>query len=84
MTLADKIVVMKDGRIEQVGHPLDVYENPVNTFVANFMGNPPMNLIDVDSTFGSYKFDNKDIILGIRPEKFSLISDNTDYEVEAM
>ncbi len=45
MTLADRIVVMKDGYIEQVGTPLDVFNNPVNTFVAGFIGSPPMNLI---------------------------------------
>ncbi len=46
MTLADRIVIMKDGRIEQVGTPREVFENPVNTFVATFIGSPPMNLID--------------------------------------
>jgi len=45
MTLADRIVVMKDGNIEQVGTPLEVFEHPVDTFVASFIGSPPMNLI---------------------------------------
>lgn len=45
MTLADRIVVMKDGYIEQVGTPMDVFNNPMNTFVASFIGSPPMNLI---------------------------------------
>ena len=45
MTLADRIVVMRDGYIEQVGAPLDIFENPVNTFVAGFIGSPPMNLV---------------------------------------
>ncbi|PHR62046.1 MAG: sugar ABC transporter ATP-binding protein [Robiginitomaculum sp.] len=45
MTLADRIVVMKDGHIVQVGAPLDVFERPVDTFVASFIGSPPMNLI---------------------------------------
>ena len=43
MTLADRIVVMNDGRIEQIGAPMDLYVNPVNTFVAGFIGSPPMN-----------------------------------------
>jgi len=43
MTLADRIVVMHDGRIEQVGAPMEVFSNPVNTFVAGFIGSPPMN-----------------------------------------
>ena len=45
MTMADKIVVMQGGRIEQVGAPLDLYDRPVNTFVAGFIGSPSMNLI---------------------------------------
>ena len=44
MTLADRIVVMKDGDIQQVGTPLEVFNNPVNKFVATFLGSPPMNL----------------------------------------
>lgn len=43
MTLADRIVVMNDGIIEQVGTPMDLFLNPVNTFVAGFIGSPPMN-----------------------------------------
>jgi len=45
MTLADRIVIMRDGHIEQIGTPLDLFENPVNTFVATFIGSPPMNLL---------------------------------------
>jgi ABC-type sugar transport system ATPase subunit len=45
MTLADRIVVMRDGIIEQVGTPLDIYNNPVSVFVADFFGSPSMNLI---------------------------------------
>jgi multiple sugar transport system ATP-binding protein len=44
MTLADRIVIMRDGYIEQVGKPIDLFQNPVNTFVAGFIGTPPMNL----------------------------------------
>lgn len=46
MTLADRIVIMKDGNIHQVGTPLEVYERPADTFVAGFIGNPSMNMID--------------------------------------
>jgi len=46
MTLADKIVVLQDGRIEQVGAPLDLYNSPKNVFVAGFIGSPRMNLLD--------------------------------------
>ncbi|MGV2020267.1 ABC transporter ATP-binding protein [Agrobacterium sp. 22-223-1] len=45
MTMADRIVVMRDGFVEQVGTPLDIYDNPATTFVAGFIGMPPMNLI---------------------------------------
>jgi multiple sugar transport system ATP-binding protein len=46
MTLADKIVVLQSGRIEQTGAPLDIYNNPQNVFVAGFIGSPRMNLIE--------------------------------------
>jgi multiple sugar transport system ATP-binding protein len=45
MTMADKIVVMQSGRIEQVGAPLELYDRPANTFVAGFIGSPAMNLL---------------------------------------
>jgi ABC-type sugar transport system ATPase subunit len=45
MTLADKIVVLRDGRVEQIGAPLDLYRRPANAFVAGFIGSPKMNLI---------------------------------------
>ncbi|WP_312472409.1 ATP-binding cassette domain-containing protein, partial [Brucella sp.] len=47
MTLADKIVVLRDGRVEQMGSPLELYHHPVNRFVAGFIGSPTMNFIDV-------------------------------------
>ena len=46
MTMADKIVVMQNGHIEQIGSPLEVYDRPDNTFVAEFIGSPAMNMID--------------------------------------
>src|SRR3954469_23051445 len=45
MTMADKIVVMRDGRVEQTGSPLEVYDHPVNQFVAGFIGSPAMNFL---------------------------------------
>ncbi|MBT3272225.1 MAG: TOBE domain-containing protein [Spirochaetales bacterium] len=47
MTMADKIVVMKAGVIQQIGSPLELYNNPVNRFVAGFIGSPPMNFMTV-------------------------------------
>ncbi|RDJ08705.1 ABC transporter ATP-binding protein [Rhizobium grahamii] len=46
MTMADKIVVMRAGQIEQVGRPLELYDRPINTFVATFIGSPAMNLFE--------------------------------------
>ncbi len=45
MTLADKVVVLHDGRIQQIGNPQQIYSNPANSMVAGFLGNPPMNII---------------------------------------
>src|SRR6202023_3304558 len=50
MTMADKIVVLQDGRIEQVGSPMDLYEHPVNKFVAGFIGSPQMNFLEGRAT----------------------------------
>ena len=50
MTLADRIVVMNAGRIEQVGTPLELYNRPANLFVAGFIGSPQMNFIDGGAT----------------------------------
>ncbi|MDR1613483.1 MAG: ABC transporter ATP-binding protein [Planctomycetota bacterium] len=47
MSLSDRIAIMKDGRLQQFGTPLEVYDNPVNVFVAGFIGEPPMNLARV-------------------------------------
>ncbi len=46
MTLADRVVVMKQGKVQQVGTPTEIYDNPANTFVASFIGSPAMNLMD--------------------------------------
>jgi multiple sugar transport system ATP-binding protein len=48
MTMADKIVVLRAGRVEQIGAPLELYNRPVNTFVAGFIGSPRMNFLPVD------------------------------------
>jgi multiple sugar transport system ATP-binding protein len=48
MTMGDKIVVMRDGIIQQIGDPLTLYNKPVNRFVAGFMGSPPMNFMTIE------------------------------------
>lgn len=63
MTLADKIVVLRDGRVEQVGSPMELYNNPANQFVAGFIGSPAMNFLPADM-FGGQAGQT----LGVRPE----------------
>jgi len=91
MTLASKIVVMKDGYIQQVGTPAEIYHQPANTFVANFMGSPAMNLVPATCTLSGFEFSSgqqlslseqqkhtangKKVIVGIRPEAITLGDD---------
>ncbi len=70
MTLADRIVVLQAGRIEQVGTPMELYERPQNTFVAGFIGSPKMNLIT-----GAPADTLKAKTIGVRPEHFDIASD---------
>jgi multiple sugar transport system ATP-binding protein len=67
MTMADKIVVLNAGRIEQVGSPLDLYHSPKNVFVAGFIGSPKMNLIS-----GTEAEKQGAKTIGVRPEHISL------------
>ena len=52
MTLADRMMVLNGGRVEQIGTPLEVYSRPASTFVAGFIGSPPMNLVPVSRNAG--------------------------------
>ena len=86
MTLADRIVVMNEGRIEQVGTPMELFMNPANIFVAGFLGSPPMNQMhgvitekgaDVDGVTIAVEGNltaqvGRKVIVGIRPEHVSL------------
>jgi len=77
MTLADKIVVLRDGRIEQVGSPIDLYDRPANAFVAQFIGSPKMNFFSASdlTTTGKDRLGRQltdDMQVGIRPEHFTL------------
>lgn len=71
MTLADRIVVLNQGRVEQVGTPLELYERPASQFVAGFIGSPRMNFIS-----GPVAADNDTHTLGIRPEDITLSPDS--------
>ena len=61
MTLADRVVVMKRGIVQQVGSPTEIYDNPANTFVASFIGSPAMNLIEGQVTGGAFKADSTEV-----------------------
>jgi multiple sugar transport system ATP-binding protein len=86
MTLADRVVVMDKGVIQQIGTPKQIYEKPINTFVASFIGNPPMNLIKGKIENGSFlskniqiknfKHINNQYILGFRAEDATISDDN--------
>lgn len=78
--MGSRIAVMREGKIQQLGTPLEVYDRPANVFVAQFIGTPPMNLFRasvVDSTLRTPSFtlpvpsaieQGRDVIVGIRPE----------------
>ncbi|NBD29419.1 MAG: sn-glycerol-3-phosphate ABC transporter ATP-binding protein UgpC [Alphaproteobacteria bacterium] len=81
MTMADRVVVMNSGRIEQVGPPMEIYRHPANLFVAQFIGSPAMNLLDATLTETGAEIAGKthialsgardvgrQIVLGFRPE----------------
>lgn len=83
MSISDMIVVMKDGVVQQIGKPQDVYDNPVNLFVAKFLGTPPINVfeghvrdntlyIGEDSVLHVNNVPNGEVYVGIRPEGFLL------------
>jgi lactose/L-arabinose transport system ATP-binding protein len=97
MTLADKIVVLRAGRIEQVGAPLDLYRDPDNKFVAGFIGSPAMNFLNgtvVDGQVAVPALGRKvavtvnlpaegtDVILGIRPEHIEVKAGTGDLRAD--
>lgn len=82
MTMGDRIAVLRDGLLQQVGSPRELYDHPANTFVAGFIGSPAMNLVTVPVVDGGVQFGNRTIdisratfseageqvIVGVRPE----------------
>ncbi|MBP5270136.1 MAG: ABC transporter ATP-binding protein [Clostridia bacterium] len=81
MSISDEIVVMKAGVLQQIGKPQDVYENPVNLFVAKFLGTPPINVfrgrvsggrlfVGENNVLAVPGVDDRDVFVGIRPEGF--------------
>ena len=74
MTMGDRIVVLQDGSIEQVGTPLELYNTPKNIFVAGFIGSPKMNFIT-----GNFAQRHKAHTVGIRPEDLTITKDPSDW-----
>lgn len=82
ITMADQVVLMRQGRIEQSGSPRDIYEKPATAFVASFIGTPPMNLIDAEDIISAASCDisttSMDLLrtmtVGVRPEHVRLSS----------
>ena len=84
MSMADRVVLMRNGRIEQNGTPVQLYETPANTFAAHFIGTPPMNLLRLDAGAGGAVIAGTDGpalldarftqgLLGVRPEHVELV-----------
>lgn len=83
MTLADRVVIMKQGVVQQVGSPTEIYDAPANTFVASFIGNPAMNLIEGEIKDGVFQARNTEVsglgapdgpvTLGFRAEDASVV-----------
>jgi len=91
--LADRVVVMNKGKIQQVGSPSEIYETPSNTFVASFIGSPAMNLITGKLLNGSFSTDGilingltedkeGDVILGFRAEDAAVVDQKSELNAE--
>ncbi|HIQ96232.1 MAG TPA: ABC transporter ATP-binding protein [Candidatus Limivivens merdigallinarum] len=86
MSISDRIVVMKEGVVQQIGKPQEVYDSPVNLFVAKFLGTPPINVFDgrvknetlyigEEAVFPAKGIPDQEVYVGIRPEGFLLKED---------
>ena len=88
MTMADRIVVMHDGIIEQIGTPLDLYDRPRNLFVAGFIGSPAMNFLKgTIRANGQLQFEGSDgrrAVYGVRPENFMVADDGPLAQVQVI
>lgn len=89
MSMADRVILMRQGKVEQAGPPAELYERPASTFVAGFIGVPPMNLIDLDDcgciagTGHAVAAEPASALqLGIRPEHIQLASSGLSAKVE--
>ena len=94
MTLASRVAVMKKGRLQQFDTPLDIYNQPANRFVAEFVGSPSMNFVDGEIRKGTFVSESMQIVLrtspmtrrvtiGIRPEHIQVLTAPEDGAIEA-
>ena len=93
MTLADRVVVMEKGIVQQVGSPTDIYDSPANTFVASFIGNPAMNLMEGVAEGGVFRAGNTEIpglgvadgplTLGFRAEDATVLGGDAGGQITA-
>ncbi len=87
MSLADRIVIMSEGRIEQIGTPMELYQHPASRFVAEFIGGPPMNVVEIGTPFGQAMAaiaggapSGADAV-GVRPEMLRIAREGPEAEV---
>jgi ABC-type sugar transport system ATPase subunit len=83
MSLGDRIAILHEGKIQQFDTPSKIYHEPANTFVASFIGSPPTNLFEPNSTLfqalkGEFKLNREDLIIGIRPEYLYLTDEDNE------
>jgi multiple sugar transport system ATP-binding protein len=100
MTMADKIVVMQAGRIEQMGQPLELFDRPANLFVAGFIGSPAMNLLKGKVVGGGRSVDiggallpmpevsdlpdGREVVYGVRPEHFQIAENGAEAKIRVV
>jgi multiple sugar transport system ATP-binding protein len=99
MTMADKIVVMRDGVVEQIGSPLQLYDHPANQFVAGFIGSPSMNFLPgtvrgkqvalsdgklLPMPMHAHVSEGQAVVYGIRPEHLAIASDSEGLATEVV
>jgi len=83
MTMADRIVVLHEGHVEQIGSPMDLYNHPATEFVAGFIGSPSMNIVDAQSDLAQAVTPHADAVrLGIRPEHVKIGETGLDATVQ--
>lgn len=97
MTLGDRIVLMRDGRVQQTGPPMELYDEPVNQFVAGFLGSPPMNFLSGRTATGGdtshFHIGSQQVLvpsiaasaatLGLRPERLSINTADAEISLNA-